>query len=80
MSAELLDGDETLLAEANGLMVRLLPGQPWALLCNAPILSPWVALTEGEGEPVADGLPHDESTHGELQQAPAEHGVAQPTR
>jgi acyl-coenzyme A thioesterase PaaI-like protein len=28
VSAELLDGDETLLAEANGLMVRLLPGQP----------------------------------------------------
>ena len=25
---ELLDGDDTLLAEANGLMVRLLPGQP----------------------------------------------------
>ena len=26
--AELLDGDETVLAEGNGLMVRLLPGQP----------------------------------------------------
>ncbi|OOK69571.1 thioesterase superfamily protein [Mycobacterium kansasii] len=26
--AELVDSDETLLAEANGLMVRLLPGQP----------------------------------------------------
>jgi hypothetical protein len=24
----LVDGDDTLLAEANGLMVRLLPGQP----------------------------------------------------
>jgi hypothetical protein len=28
VSAELLDGEDTLLAEANGLMVRLLPGQP----------------------------------------------------
>ena len=28
VSAELLDGDETVLAEGNGLMVRLLPGQP----------------------------------------------------
>lgn len=28
VSAELVDGDETLLAEGNGLMVRLLPGQP----------------------------------------------------
>ncbi|QUR66131.1 PaaI family thioesterase [Mycobacterium spongiae] len=28
VAAELVDGDETLLAEANGLMVRLLPGQP----------------------------------------------------
>jgi acyl-coenzyme A thioesterase PaaI-like protein len=28
VSAELLDGDDTVLAEANGLMVRLLPGQP----------------------------------------------------
>jgi acyl-coenzyme A thioesterase PaaI-like protein len=28
VSAELLDGQDTLLAEANGLMVRLLPGQP----------------------------------------------------
>jgi acyl-coenzyme A thioesterase PaaI-like protein len=28
VSAELLDGDETLLAQGNGLMVRLLPGQP----------------------------------------------------
>lgn len=27
VSAELIDGDEVLLAEANGLMVRLLPGQ-----------------------------------------------------
>lgn len=26
--AELFDSDETLLAEGNGLMVRLLPGQP----------------------------------------------------
>jgi acyl-coenzyme A thioesterase PaaI-like protein len=28
VSAELVDTDDTLLAEANGLMVRLLPGQP----------------------------------------------------
>jgi acyl-coenzyme A thioesterase PaaI-like protein len=28
VSAELVDSDETVLAEANGLMVRLLPGQP----------------------------------------------------
>jgi acyl-coenzyme A thioesterase PaaI-like protein len=28
VSAELVDSDETLLAEGNGLMVRLLPGQP----------------------------------------------------
>ena len=28
MAAELLDGDNAVLAEANGLMVRLLPGQP----------------------------------------------------
>ena len=28
VAAELLDGDEAVLAEANGLMVRLLPGQP----------------------------------------------------
>lgn len=28
VSAELVDGDRTVLAEANGLMVRLLPGQP----------------------------------------------------
>jgi acyl-coenzyme A thioesterase PaaI-like protein len=28
VSAELVDGDDALLAEANGLMVRLLPGQP----------------------------------------------------
>jgi acyl-coenzyme A thioesterase PaaI-like protein len=28
VSAELVDGDKTLLAEGNGLMVRLLPGQP----------------------------------------------------
>jgi acyl-coenzyme A thioesterase PaaI-like protein len=28
VSAELVDGDETVLAEGNGLMVRLLPGQP----------------------------------------------------
>jgi acyl-coenzyme A thioesterase PaaI-like protein len=28
VAAELVDGDDTLLAEANGLMVRLLPGQP----------------------------------------------------
>ena len=28
VSAELVDADDTLLAEANGLMVRLLPGQP----------------------------------------------------
>lgn len=28
VAAELVDGDETLLAEGNGLMVRLLPGQP----------------------------------------------------
>ena len=28
VSAELLDGDDAVLAEANGLMVRLLPGQP----------------------------------------------------
>ena len=28
ISAELRDGDENLLAEANGLMIRLLPGQP----------------------------------------------------
>jgi acyl-coenzyme A thioesterase PaaI-like protein len=28
VSAELIDGDDTLLAEADGLMVRLLPGQP----------------------------------------------------
>lgn len=28
VAAELLDGDETVLAEGNGLMVRLLPGQP----------------------------------------------------
>jgi acyl-coenzyme A thioesterase PaaI-like protein len=28
VSAELVDGDDTLLAEGNGLMVRLLPGQP----------------------------------------------------
>jgi acyl-coenzyme A thioesterase PaaI-like protein len=28
VSAELVDSDDTLLAEANGLMVRLLPGQP----------------------------------------------------
>jgi acyl-coenzyme A thioesterase PaaI-like protein len=28
VSAELVDGDDAVLAEANGLMVRLLPGQP----------------------------------------------------
>jgi acyl-coenzyme A thioesterase PaaI-like protein len=28
VSAELVDGDDTVLAEGNGLMVRLLPGQP----------------------------------------------------
>ncbi|ORW91204.1 thioesterase [Mycobacterium sp. IEC1808] len=28
VAAELVDGDDALLAEANGLMVRLLPGQP----------------------------------------------------
>jgi acyl-coenzyme A thioesterase PaaI-like protein len=28
VAAELVDNDDTLLAEANGLMVRLLPGQP----------------------------------------------------
>ncbi len=28
VAAELVDGDDTVLAEANGLMVRLLPGQP----------------------------------------------------
>jgi acyl-coenzyme A thioesterase PaaI-like protein len=28
VNAELRDGDENLLAEANGLMIRLLPGQP----------------------------------------------------
>jgi acyl-coenzyme A thioesterase PaaI-like protein len=28
VSSELVDGDDALLAEANGLMVRLLPGQP----------------------------------------------------
>lgn len=28
VAAELLDGDEAVLAEGNGLMVRLLPGQP----------------------------------------------------
>ncbi|OJZ73876.1 thioesterase [Mycobacterium paraffinicum] len=28
VAAELLDGDDAVLAEANGLMVRLLPGQP----------------------------------------------------
>jgi acyl-coenzyme A thioesterase PaaI-like protein len=28
VSAELVDASETLLAEANGLMIRLLPGQP----------------------------------------------------
>jgi len=28
VSAELVDSDEALLAEGNGLMVRLLPGQP----------------------------------------------------
>jgi acyl-coenzyme A thioesterase PaaI-like protein len=28
VSAELVDSDDTLLAEGNGLMVRLLPGQP----------------------------------------------------
>lgn len=28
VSAELVDGDENVLAEGNGLMVRLLPGQP----------------------------------------------------
>jgi acyl-coenzyme A thioesterase PaaI-like protein len=28
VSAELVDGDQTVLAEGNGLMVRLLPGQP----------------------------------------------------
>jgi acyl-coenzyme A thioesterase PaaI-like protein len=28
VSAELVDGEDALLAEANGLMVRLLPGQP----------------------------------------------------
>ncbi|MBW0014034.1 PaaI family thioesterase [Mycobacterium sp.] len=28
VAAELVDGDETVLAEGNGLMVRLLPGQP----------------------------------------------------
>jgi hypothetical protein len=28
VNAELIDADGTLLAEANGLMVRLLPGQP----------------------------------------------------
>ena len=28
VSAELVDGDDTMLAEGNGLMVRLLPGQP----------------------------------------------------
>ena len=28
VAAELLDGDDTVLAEGNGLMVRLLPGQP----------------------------------------------------
>jgi len=28
VSAELVDGQDTVLAEANGLMVRLLPGQP----------------------------------------------------
>jgi acyl-coenzyme A thioesterase PaaI-like protein len=28
VAAELVDGDETVLAEANGLMVRLRPGQP----------------------------------------------------
>jgi acyl-coenzyme A thioesterase PaaI-like protein len=28
VSAELVDGEDTVLAEANGLMVRLLPGQP----------------------------------------------------
>jgi acyl-coenzyme A thioesterase PaaI-like protein len=28
VSGELVDGDDALLAEANGLMVRLLPGQP----------------------------------------------------
>ena len=28
VAAELVDGDDTLLAEGNGLMVRLLPGQP----------------------------------------------------
>jgi acyl-coenzyme A thioesterase PaaI-like protein len=28
VSAELVDASETVLAEGNGLMVRLLPGQP----------------------------------------------------
>jgi acyl-coenzyme A thioesterase PaaI-like protein len=28
VAAELVDGDDALLAEAHGLMVRLLPGQP----------------------------------------------------
>lgn len=28
VSAALVDGDETVLAEGNGLMIRLLPGQP----------------------------------------------------
>ena len=28
VNAELYDPDENLLAEANGLMIRLLPGQP----------------------------------------------------
>lgn len=28
VAAELLDGEHAVLAEANGLMVRLLPGQP----------------------------------------------------
>jgi len=38
------------------------------------------ALTEGEGKPVAQGLPHDESAHGEHDQASPAHSVARPTR